>query len=176
MTRVFSQREKIILSITAAVLIFSLAFNFLFLPLFRKNAALNKEIKVSRLKLKRYLYLLEHKEHLNDKYGSLAADLNLSVAGKDILLAALSELEVLAKDANIRIIDLRPENPKARDLYQEIIIALRTQGAMEDLLKFIYLLRQSASALMIKKLQLNAQPNSALLEGEFCLSQVSNLE
>lgn len=171
MQKIFNKREKWLLYITITVVIGSAAFNFLAAPLLGKNDALNKEITGNKAKLKKYMRLLSQKEYIQSKYSKLISGLNLSNEGQNRLVGIMSELENLANLAGIRIIDLRPESDRNIDLYKEIRIDLRTEGAIEDYFKFIYDIENSLSLLRIKRFQLNAKPNTSLLEGTFFISQ-----
>lgn len=176
MQKILAKREKIILCITIGVVIFSIVFNFLIAPVIKKAETLNKEINIIRIKLKKYMRLLAHKDYIQEKYNKFTSGLNLSSASKDTTVSSLSVLEALAKDANIRIIDLRPQTIKNLDLYKEIIIDLRAEGTIEGYLKFIYNIDNSLSLLRIKKFQLNAKPNTQALESNFSISQLSLTE
>jgi len=173
MHKILSVREKLILSVTIIIAIFSIGFNFIIGPVLSKNAMLNKEIDVTRAKLKKYLSLLGQKEYIQNKYNKFSEILLSTNIGKDASVSALSEIESLAKEANIQIIDIRPESSKTVDLYKESLIELRTEGEMESYLKFLYSIENSTSLLAIKNFQLNAKPNSQVLEGNFSISQIS---
>lgn len=169
--------EKIILYLTISVIVFSIGFNFLIAPVLTKNENLNKEINITKVKLKKYLQLLSQKDYIQNKYNKLSVYLKDSTAEKDTLVGALSELENLAKASGVRIIDIRPQSSsKGPDLYKEILIGLKTEGAMEGYLKFIYNLENSPSLLKIKRFQLNAKPNIQVLEGSFSISKLSVLD
>lgn len=176
MQKILAKREKIILSITVGVIIFSIVFNFLIAPALKKAETLNKEINIIRIKLKKYMRLLSQKDYIQQKYNKFTAGLNLSSASKDTTVSVLSVLEALAKDANIRIIDIRPQTIKNLDLYKEIIVDLRAEGSIEGYLKFIYNIENSLSLLRIKKFQLTAKPTTQALEGSFSISQLSLTE
>lgn len=165
MLRILTRREKIILSLTIAVIIFAISFNTLINPILTKNDTLNKEIELTRTKLSKYLRLLSQKDKIQHTL--------ISSQPADRLVNALSELENLAKQANIRIIDLRPQTPKSLALYKEVPIDLRTEGTLEGYLKFIYSIENSLSLLSIRRFQLNAKPNTQTLEGSFSISQIS---
>jgi len=163
-----------ILSLTIGVIVFSIIFNFLVLPVLNKNDALNKEINIARAKLKKYLQLLSQKEDIQSKYSNFSTRFKISGQPEEIAVSTLSELEGLAKEANIRIIDIRPQGAsKASALYKETLIDLKTEGAAEGYLKFIYDIENSLLLLRIKRYQLSAKPNAPLLEGSFSISQVS---
>ena len=170
MQRVLTRREKIIFYLTIGVAIFGIVFRFFLGPVLTRNDSLNKEINYSRAKLKKYLWLISQKEYLQDKYKKFYQSEKIS---SDITVTALSELERLCKNSGVRIIDIRPEGiSRGKDLYQEISIDLRTEGAMDSYLKFIYNLENSLSLLRIKKLKISAKPNTQFLEGSFSISQL----
>lgn len=173
MKRLFTKREKVILFFTVAVIIFSIGFNFLISPVLKKNELLNKEINITRVKLSKYWRLLNQKEFIQNKYNKFSSASKLTEQQQDTLMAALTELENLAKDANIHIIDIRPESSKSVALYKEILINLKTEGTIEGYLKFIYDIENSFLLLRIKKFQLSSKPNIQELEGSFYILQLS---
>jgi len=169
MQRVFTKREKIIFYLTIGLAIFGVLFKFLLGPMLTRNESLNKEINYNRAKFKKYLWLISQKENLQGKYKKFYQSEKIS---SDITISALSELEQLGKASGVRIIDIRPEGiTQGKDFYKELLIDLRTEGAMESYLKFIYEIENSISLLIIKKLKLTARPLSTLLEGSLSISQ-----
>jgi len=174
MQKIITNREKIILYLTIGVIIFGIGFTFLLTPILNEYAKLDKEINITRARFRKYQLLLSQKEYIQKKYDQFASGANLSGTGKDSLVNVLTELEDLAKEADIRIIDIRPQGPAgAATLYKEVVVDLRTEGAIEGYLKFIYRIENSLSLLRIKRFQLAARPNSPALEGVFSISQVS---
>ncbi|MDD5465941.1 MAG: hypothetical protein PHP73_06340 [Candidatus Omnitrophica bacterium] len=175
MIRLLKKREKTILYLIIGFILFNLIFNFIISPVMTKYANLNKEITVTSVKLRKYMSLLSQKEKIQKKY----SDKFNSVSGlpefrQDSLVVVLSELQNLAKSADIRIIDLRPQQgAKTKSQpYKEIIIDMRAEGSMEGYLKFIYDIENSLWILRIKKFQLLSKSNSAALEGVFTISQI----
>jgi hypothetical protein len=169
-----SKRERVIFYATGGVIIFALVFNFLISPILKKNDALNKEIAVTRRKLKKYMQLLSQKDYIQDKFNKFSATLNVSAQQEDALMSALSNIENLAKNANVRIIDIRPQSTaKAGSPYKEMLIDLRTEGEIGGYIKFIYDLENSLSLLKIERFQLTSKSNSQFLEGIFSISQIS---
>lgn len=176
MQKILNKRERLFLYITIIVVIFSIGFNLMVAPLLQKNDALNREIHLNKAKLNKYTRLLSQKEYIQNKYSQFISGANLSEERQNRLVSALSELENLAKAANIRIIDLRPESQGDINLDKEISIDLRTEGTMEGYLKFIYDIENSLSLLKIKRFQLNAKPHTPVLEGLFVIWQFSASE
>ena len=173
MPKIITQREKIILYTTVGVIILALAFNFLIAPLLNRAGALNKQASIIQTKLRRYVLLLKGKDYIRTRFNKFASRLTLSDIGKNGSLTILEALEALAKDANIRIIDIRPQAQGGADLHKETAVDLRTEGSMEGYLKFLYDIENSLSLLEIKRFQLSAKPNTQALEGSFSISQLS---
>jgi Tfp pilus assembly protein PilO len=174
MQKIISKREILILTITGLIVIFSLGYNLVLEPILSKNANLNKEIGINKEKLRKYAVLLGKKNSIQNKYNKFSQEfLGTNNIGKDTYVNALSEIESLAKESNIRIMDIRPESPKAGNLYKESLIGLRIEGDMDSYLKFIYNIEKSTSLLQIKSFQLSAKPNSQVLEGTLSISQIS---
>jgi len=176
MIKLLKKREKVIFYLTIGIILFSLIFNFVISPIITKYVNLDKEISIARVKLRKYMALVSQKEKVQKRYSdkfNLAS--SLPEFRQDSLVAALSELQNLAKNANIRIIDLRPQQgaKTGSQTYKEIIIDMRAEGSMEGYLKFIYNIENSLWILRIKKFQILAKSNSAALEGIFTIVQVS---
>lgn len=174
MLKILTQREKIIFYVTTGVITFAVSFNFLIAPVLTKNDALNKEINITRAKLKKYLWLLDQKDNIESKYSRFSSAFGVDGQQKNMQVGSLSELESLAKEADIRIIDIRPQSgSKGPGLYSQVIVDLRAEGTMEGYFKFIYSIENSFLLLKIKGFQLTAKPNTQLLEGVFSISQFS---
>ncbi|MDO8662642.1 MAG: hypothetical protein Q7K98_05425 [Candidatus Omnitrophota bacterium] len=173
MFKTLNKREKNILLLTSAVIIFGLSLRTIIAPLLTKNEALNKEIKLTQLKLKKYLRLVNQKESLQGAYAKISANANIPIEGEDVSTSILSQIENLAKNSNLNIIDIRPESQKNLSSSKESYVELRTEGDMESCLKFIYNIENSLALLEVKKSQLRAKPGSSNLEGNFLISQVS---
>jgi len=173
MIKVLTKRERLIFYITAGVLVFALIFNFFLAPLLLKNNELNRAIHYQRAKIKKYLWLLSQKEAILAQNKDILQAMIPAEGQEDALVSSLSELEALAKNAGIRIVDIRPQQKSSG---KEILIEARTEGDMDSYLKFIYNLENPLSLLRIKKIQLTAKPNASTLEGTFSISQLSGLE
>lgn len=168
MRKIFTAREKNIFYLTAAVFGFALVFNFLFVPVAARFDRLNQQINLSSAKLEKYSWLLAQKEYLQQ-----------AGSQEQALASPLEALEGLAKGAGITIVDLRPGAGAAsvsRSGYRESLIDLRTEGAIEGYISFIYNLENSPSLLRVKSFQLSSRSNTAALEGNFTISQFSPAE
>jgi hypothetical protein len=174
MKNFLSKRELVFVYLTIAVIGLSLCIRFFIMPLSSRNSQLNQEIALSTAKLKKYLTLIRNKPVLEEKLSHFAAPSNDAMPLKtDSVLHSLTEIEQCALNAAIRIIDIRPQSPRAEKLYKETLVELKTEGQLENYLKFIYSLENSLSLLRVKRLQLNARSSSQNLEGILLVSKIS---
>lgn len=174
MRPLLTKREKLILYITVCVIGLSVAFNLFIAPILKEDDSLNKEINITRAKLRKYISLLSQKESIQNAYNKFFATFKMPAPQENTVVAALSELENLAKAAGINIIDIKPQMPKSLALhYREVLVDLKTEGSIGGYLKFIYTIEKSLSLLRIKRFQLNPKPNTQSLEGNLLISQLS---
>lgn len=171
MTKFLSKREKIILFATLAIIIFSILFNFLLEPLLNRNSILNQRITVARAKLSKYRRLIEYKDKLESQYKNFTSALTIP-REEDTFVGALAEIERIAKDAHLRIIDIRPGTSKDTGTKKSMPIDLRMEGTIEGYLQFIYTIENYPTLLKIRAIRLNALANSQLVEGIFSISQI----
>jgi len=163
-----SRREKIIFSITVGVIACAVVFNYLIIPVFERDSRLTKEISLAEAKLQRFRWLLSQKDSLNEKYNGAGSKLG---AGEDnSVMAALSELEVLAKSSGIRIVEIRPEASSfTRGQSRESLIELRAEGQIQGYIRFMYEIESSLSLFSIKKLQIVSRGSAGNLEARFTI-------
>jgi len=173
MVRILTKRERVVLYIAIGIVMLSLGFHLVVAPVLQKNELLNQEINISKIKLKKYAWLLSQKDYIQNKYNSVAFNLNLADSEKDAIVGLLSKLENFAQGSNIRIIDIRPQSYTNIEASPGFQIDLRTEGTIENYLKFIHTIQNSPLLLKIRRVQLRIKPNTQVLEGSFSISQFS---
>ncbi len=173
MQRVLTQRERVILYATGALLAFALALNTVCAPWLRKAETLNREIALTRAKIQKYANLLARRDAIRKRSAAMAAQVNVSGAQTDPMVAALSELENIARQANVKITDVRPQQAGASSGYRQTVVDIRAEGDMEGFVKFSYDLDNSLALLRIRRFHLGAKSGTALLEGTFSLEPIS---
>jgi len=173
MLRVLEKREQFLLYVIFGLVSLSLVFNFIAYPLWQSNQSLNREITKTRLKLIKYLEVLNRKDVPENNYPESSPALRALEQQQDTLVAVLAELEVLSQKANIKILDIRPQGITKAAKTQGASLDLRLEGDIEGYLKFIYEIENSVFLLRIKKILLHAKMNSASIEGAFTIMQNS---
>lgn len=172
MIKNLNRREQFILFVTVIIIVMGIFFNFILLPLLNKEENLNKEIALTKAKFKKYIWLLNQKENIKNKFSKFSANINSPTGDNGKQAEVLTKLESLAKDAAINIVDIRPQNSALK----ERGVDLEAEGDITSFLKFIYSIENSASLLNIKKLQLRVKPGGQALKGVFSIIQLSAKE
>ncbi|MCX5712175.1 MAG: hypothetical protein NTY47_03755 [Candidatus Omnitrophica bacterium] len=175
MQRFLTKREQLILYLALGVIAFGAVFNIFFSPLIQKGDNLGRDIKLTRSKLKKYSRLLSQKDYIRDKYNKFSGGSALPQGNESNALSGLAEMENIAKDSNVHIIDIRTQTQKSVS-NRSILIDVRAEASLESFLRFIYGIENSFSALKIKKFQIESHPGSTALEGTFTISQISASE
>lgn len=171
MPRVLKKRERFLVYVILGLICSSFIFNFIAYPLWQKNQSLNNEITRTRLKLIKYLEVLNKKEGAQNNYPQSSLGVKTLEQKQDTLVAVLAELELLSQEASVKILDIRPQAITRSSSAKEASFDLRLEGDMEGYIKFIYKIENSLFLLRIKKMQLRAKTDSALIEGAFTITQ-----
>jgi hypothetical protein len=171
MAPILKRREKVILALTVGVIFFSILFNFLIVPVARRNDALSGEIKVLRTRLARQKGLLANKDEISKKYQSLYAGLDLGSLQAQTLVTMLSEIERIAQVSGVKVVDVRPQGQQGEKV---MAVDFKAEGTMEGYFRFLYALDNSLALLRVRRVQLTARPgNAGVLEGLFTVAQGS---
>ncbi|MCG8431818.1 MAG: hypothetical protein MJA29_11680 [Candidatus Omnitrophica bacterium] len=172
--RGLSKREKITAGITLAVVIVSVGYRFVFMPWNERRQRLDAQLSLMGKQWRNYAALLSRQDLISSRFKEVFSSAGPVDPALDAGLGVISELESLGRQNGMQIIDIRPQGggDSQRALYREDLYTLRTKGAVESYLKFIYALEHSLSLLHIRRVALIAKPQSQEIEGVFTLSQV----
>lgn len=167
------KKEKTILFAGLGVVIFAIVFNLFLEPFLKKNNDLNKDIHVTRSKLFKYARLLKKKDAIESRYRELSSNFKIDLKKEDAMVDILSAIETLAKQANIQIVETRPQaNAEGvRKTQKELLVDLRTSGDVEGYMRFIYDVENSLYLLKISRMELAVKSGSRILEGDFLITR-----
>lgn len=171
--KILNRREKIILCINAAVIISAVFAKLIIYPLSVKYGVLNQDIRISRARLMKYTQILSRKNDLQNRCAGFFGDFKPLRSSDDAYIEILSALENIAKLSNIRITDIRPQHKPDQTVKKEVIVDIKTEGLLENHIKFIYEIEASLWLLRIKRIQLSVKSNTDKLEGSFTIYQLS---
>jgi hypothetical protein len=177
MQKVMSRRERIILYVTIAVVALSVVFKVFFAPLLARMQTLDRDIALTGEKINKYSRLLAQKDSLRSRYNDLISQMGTPEGQKkDTLVNALRGLENIARSAQIRIVDIRPQASGSQGSSKEVLIELKSAGSMEGFLKFIYDVQSSLLLLRVKKFELSAKGKAGNLEAVMTIAASTLLD
>ncbi|MBF0522519.1 MAG: hypothetical protein HQL24_05615 [Candidatus Omnitrophica bacterium] len=172
MLKQLNKREKLLFYITMTSVILTVAAHIFILPWLQKRDALTRQIAFIKTKLNKSLALLQQKDSFADVLEQSRAWAEELEKSKDPAVAVLLELESLAKKSGITITDIRPRSSSGISSHKELVIDVRTQGAIKSYIQFMFDVKHSMSLLNIKKFQLNVKTNGDVLDGAFSIQSL----
>lgn len=152
----FTRRERILVSITIAIVFSTIFYGFVIEPLSRTYSRLNNQIRSGSLKLQRNYKLLNQKDSIKAEYEKYSPLIKPLPSEEEEIAAVLKVIEAIARENNIYITNIRPQPVRARLYYDELTFELIAEADIENLIKFIYDLQTSKNLLRVKKLTLSS--------------------
>jgi len=151
---VLSKREKLILY--GAILFISVALldRLIIDPIYSKMRSLDEEIREKETGITRSLRILSHKERIladSAKYSSFLDDFK---SEEEEMTSILKEIEAVAEDTAIYLVDMKPGGVKEAGSTRRYVINLNCEAPMEQLVEFIYMIEESDALLTIQKYQI----------------------
>jgi len=173
MLKLLSKREKMMLFIIAIIVLSSALYNFIFSPIFEKYSLLDSQVKIEKARLIKYKQILSRKAAIESKYNALYSKHEV-INTQDPGVALLTELERLALNAGIRIIDIRPQPDNLSGGKKGMLVDLRAEGQLQGFVKYLFNIEQSFQMLSVKRLQLSAKTGVSSLEASISVFQPLN--
>jgi hypothetical protein len=153
--RTLTNREKKLALITLGVISLGLVMKLWLLPVFKKYAGLQKEITAYQARLAENQNLISQAPGIRQAYEKLpASEKTKNIAGEAELAFILSELENLSRQAGTLIMEIRPLQSLEEEREHKLLIRLRLQGKISQILKFLYDLEISSQPLAVSEFNL----------------------
>lgn len=163
-----NKRETDFFFLTLGALGFILIFTFFIYPIIKKTNLVDDQISSSLIKLNAYKRTLGDADKIKEVVNKFALDFSSLEKQNDPVVSALTEIERISRLSELRLIDIRPI--QSREIKKEVVFDLRTEGKIEDVMKFINNIENSLYLFEIKKFQLNTKPKTDVLECNFSIA------
>lgn len=150
-----SKREKLIFYGALFFISLTLLDRFVLYPIFSRIEELDKEIRAKESGIKKSLHILAHKDRIvaeRKKYRSFATDLK---GKEEEMTSLLKEVEKLANDSSVYLVDLKPAGLKKAGASEKYFISLNCEAQMEQLARFIYDLEDSNKLFSVERYRIN---------------------
>ena len=151
-----SPQEKRIFYATVILVVVAL-FDRLFLgPATARLRSLDDEIKDEESVIKSNLRFLSFKEKiLKENAAFKPYFLTKAKTEEEIIATFLKKVEILASEAKVNLIRVNPSDSRQKKGFMEYYANLDCEGALEDVVKFMYAVDTSLDLLKIVKLSMN---------------------
>lgn len=149
-----SQREKIILYFSVAVVLLVIADQLVLSPILRSIHSLDQKIHDTESHIKGSIRLLGQKEKMMKEAEHYASYATSTKPAEDEILALLKLVQELASQASVNLLYSKPSGggeTKERNVYR---ISLECEGQMDQLINFFYAIENSKLLLRIEKYSL----------------------
>jgi len=169
-----SQKEKIGISIAAAILFLAIVDRLILTPIKDTLGQINRQTNITERKLAYSLNNLNQKELITSEYQKYGLQLKENSSDEEKTASMLSEIEKLAKKSGVSLVDVKSQPSKNIDFYEELIIEVNAQGSMGDLVKFLHNLHNSPLLLRTQNLHLDLKDkDSAIINALIKVTKVS---
>ena len=158
-----SQKEKIGISIAAAILFLAIVDRLILTPIKDTLGQINRQTNITERKLAYSLNNLNQKELITSEYQKYGLQLKENSSDEEKTASMLSEIEKLAKKSGVSLVDVKSQPSKNIDFYEELIIEVNAQGSMGDLVRFLHNLHDSPLLLRTQSLHFDLKDKDSTI-------------
>ena len=168
-------RERTILYALLAIVGVSLIYGFLIEPFFKRYKDINREANLVENKLQRALLIIKNKDNIDKEYATYAERLKSEGSDEEEMTSMLNGLEILARNTNLRIVNMKPQAVEDKEFYKRFAVEIETESDMAALMRFIYDVKNSPILLKIDRLNLNTKTSQSgiIIVASMVISRVS---
>ena len=168
-----SKREKLIFYGALIVISVTILDRLILNPIASKIDELNNDIEEKELSIKRNLKILAHKDRIlseSDRYSVFLSEVQ---SEKEEETALLTEIESIANESEIYLIDMKPRDSEDVGTSKKYIVTLTGEAQMEQVVEFMYKIESSEKLLTIE--QYDISPKSRDSSVARCSMTISKL-
>jgi len=153
-----SKRERLILYVAAGFISLTILDRLIVNPVLSKMRSLDEGIKQEITRIKRDLHILAQKDRIikeSKKYARYSIE---DTPEEEITTSLLKEIENLANENSVYLIDIKPSGIKEETVYSKYFVKISCEAQMEQIINFMYNIEKSSNLLNIE--QYNITPKS----------------
>jgi Tfp pilus assembly protein PilO len=169
-----SKREKLVFYVSVVFVILFLFDRLVFVPINSKFNSLNKEIKEKETSINTGMHILAQKDEIASMSQELSSYTSTLQSDEEEISALLKEIENLANQSSVYLIDLKPAGVKDSGSSKEYFINLNCEAQLEQLSKFMYDIESSSRLLLIDKFQISPKSKeSSVAKCNMAISEIA---
>jgi len=152
-----SKKEKIGMSFALAFLLVAGLDRLIINPIRGQFTRVNQSIKISEKQLGHDLRNVHLKEQIEEEFEKYVQYVERSGSDAEESKKFLGEIESLAQQSNVDLVDIKPQKPKKIDFFKEYSVEIEAEGKIADLMTFLHHINMSVQLLRVEKLRLNTK-------------------
>jgi len=151
-----SNKERIGLSFAFVFMFVACLDRLIISPIREQFQHIDKAIKISEKQLGHDLRNVHLKEQIEKEFEKFAEYVKRSGSDEEEVAKLLGEIESLARQSNVYLIDVKPQTLQKVDFYKQYSVEIELEGKMSDLMAFLHRINTSTQLLRAEKLRLNS--------------------
>jgi len=158
-----STKEKFGMSIALAFIVIAGTDRLIVDPIYERVQRVNQAIKIGEKQLGHDLRNVHLKEQIEEKFEKYVQYVERSGSDSEESRKFLNEIESLAQQSNVDLVNIQPQTPKTIDFYKEYSVEIEVEGVIDDLTTFLYHIHMSTQLLRVEKLRINAKDSEIII-------------
>jgi len=168
-----SSKERIGLFIAAAFLFLAFFDRLIISPISARIREIDKNISISEKQLQEYLRYLRQKGVVTEEYQKIEKYAKKVGSDEEEETKVLGEIEELARQCKISIINIKPQPPRQIGFYRKYVVDIESEAEMEPFTDFLYQLNNSSQLLRAEKVTFNLKDKDSLIvKGSISVTKV----
>lgn len=168
-----SSRERYLLTLTVVFLAGLALYFYVLEPVWNYWKGLDSRIDNLQKQLHRSQMILSRAHDIEVAYDVYEKRLRVEGSDQEKTAQILKNIENVARSNTLEINDMKPQQIKDEEFYKYYVIELEAESDIMALIKFIYDLQLSETALKVTRLQLTASSSRPhMLKSEMMITKV----
>jgi Tfp pilus assembly protein PilO len=169
-----SKKEKIGLSCAFVFLLVASMDRLIINPIYGRFQKIDQAIKINEKQLGHDLRNIHLKEQIAKEFEKYVEYVERSGSDEEEVAKILGEIESLARQSKVYLVDVKPKAPQKVDFYKEYAVEIEAEGELADLITFLHQVNTSAQLLRVEKLRLNSKEDGSTgLKSSMLITKVS---
>jgi len=152
-----SKKEKIGMSLALAFLVIAGMDRLIVNPIRGRFQRIDQAIKIGEKQLGHDLRNVHLKDQIAEEFEKYVEYVERSGSDEEVVAKILGEIEALARQSRVYLVDVKPQAPKKVDFYKEYSVVIEAEGKVANLTTFLHHINMSAQLLRVETLRLNAK-------------------
>lgn len=168
-----SGKEKIGLFIAAAFLLLAFFDRLIIHPIAARIKQIDQGIAISEKQLEKDLRYLKQKGIVTEEYQKCAQYVKKVGSDEEEQTKVLGEIEELARQCRISIINIKPQAPRQIGFYKKYVVDVESEAETEPFMNFLYQLNNSSQLLRAERAGFNLKDKDSLIvKGSITVTKV----